>query len=388
MNNVRLLTIVFFLVFATTGATSPNLSIYLELLGADYARISTILATHAIVLMVCSYLWGRLSDHLGRRKPLVVSGLFGMSLSSGLMAIAPSAGFAWGVRVLDAAMMAAYATTSLAFLGDLLANSETRGQQMGTYRGLGSLSFALGAFAAGPIVDTLGIRPVYGLDASLLFIAGLIALTVYEPPLAPPTPAETASRPERLPVIFLAGVMLWGCGFSAAYSMWPNYLTSLGYPQSAANWLWGLTAIAELPFMNLVGLLGDTIGRTPVLVLGGVGMGFVMLGYLALNRWILGLMGVQLFRSFAYSAFTATSMIYATETGTARTRAGTIGVYNFSLSLGQVVGLAIGGQIVQFSSFQTLFWISTAIFMCSGLIFSLLRWRQPKEQSIGPAHLT
>jgi MFS family permease len=387
MNNVRLLTIVFFLVYATTGASSPNLSIYLEFLGADFARISTILATHAVVLMICSYLWGWFSDRLRRRKPVVVGGLFGMSLAFGLMAIAPSANFAWGVWFLDAVMMAAYGTTSLAFLGDLLADSETRGQQMGTYRGLGSLSFALGAFAAAPIVDTFGIRPIYALGAGLLLIAALIAVTVYEPPLAPPTPAQVASKPERLPVIFLVGVALWACGFSAAYSMWPNYLTSLGYPESAASLLWGLTAIAELPFMSLVGLLGDTIGRTPVLMMGGFGMGLVIMGYLGLHRWLVGLIGVQLFRSFAYSAFTATSMIYATETGTARTRAGTVGIYNVAMSLGQVLGLAIGGQIVQRSSFQTLFWISTAIFMSSGLIFGLLRWRQPEEKSLESAHL-
>lgn len=387
MKSVRRLTIVFFLVYATTGASSPNLSIYLELLGADYARISTILATHAVILMIFSYVWGRFSDYLGRRKPVVVGALFGMSLSFGLMAIVPSDNFAWGVRLLDAVVMAAYGTTSLAFLGDLLADSETRGQQMGTYRGLGSLSFALGAFTAGPIVDSFGIRPIYGLGAGLLLIAALIAVAIYEPPLAPPNPAQIASPPERLPLIFLAGVMLWACGFSAAYSMWPNYLTSLGYPQSTANWLWGLTAIAELPLMNLVGLLGDTIGRTPVLMMGGFGMGLVIMGYLGLNRWIVGLMGVQLFRSFAYSSFTATSMIYATETGTARTRAGTVGIYNVAMSLGQVLGLAVGGQIVQRSSFQTLFWISTAIFMSSGLIFGLLRWRQPEERSLGSAHL-
>ena len=385
MNSVRLLSIAFFLVYATTGASSPNLSIYLEQLGADYARISAILATHAIILMIFSYLWGRVSDRLRRRKPLVVGGLFGMSLSFGLLAIAPSDGFAWAVKLFDAVMMAAYATTSLAFLGDLLADSETRGQQMGTYRGLGSVSFALGAFAAGPIVDAFGIRPIYGLGAGLLFIAGLVALRVYEPPLATPAPSKTASAPERLPIIFLLGVTLWACAFSAAYSMWPNYLTSLGYPESTASWLWGLTALAELPFMNLVGLLADHIGRTPVLVMGGFGMGLVLMGYLVLNRWIIGLMGVQLFRSFAYSSFTATSMIYATETGTARTRAGTVGIYNMAMSLGQVVGLAVGGQIVQRSSFQTLFWLSTAIFFSSGLIFALLRWRQPEDQPLGSA---
>jgi MFS transporter, DHA1 family, multidrug resistance protein len=386
MNSVRLLTIAFFLVYATTGASSPNLSIYLEQLGADYARISAILATHAIILMIFSYLWGRVSDRLRRRKPMVVGGLFGMSLSFGLMAIIPSDGFAWAVKLFDAVMTAAYATTSLAFLGDLLADSETRGQQMGTYRGLGSVSFALGAFGAGPIVDAFGIRPIYGLGAGLLLIAAFVALMVYEPPLAAPAPTQAGSPPpERLPVIFLLGVTLWACAFSAAYSMWPNFLTSLGYPKSTANWLWGLTAIAELPFMSLVGVLADHIGRTPVLVMGGVGMGFVLMGYLGLNRWIIGLMGVQLFRSFAYSSFTATSMIYATETGTARTRAGTVGIYNMAMSLGQVIGLAVGGQIVQRSSFQTLFWISTAIFASSGLIFALLRWRQPEEQPLGSA---
>src|SRR5690606_13171551 len=126
--------------------------------------------------------------------------------------------------------------------------------------------------------------------------------------LAVPAPTQTSTPSERLPLIFLLGVMLWACAFSAAYSMWPNFLTSLGYPQSTANWLWGLTAIAELPFMSLVGLLADQIGRTPVLVMGGFGMGFVLMGYLGLSRWIIGLMGVQLFRSFAYSSFTATSM--------------------------------------------------------------------------------
>jgi MFS family permease len=383
MNSVRLLSIAFFLVYATTGATSPNLTIYLNQLGADYDRISYILFTHASILFVFSYLWGWVSDRLRRRKPLVVGGLFGMSLSLGLMAIIPSDGFAWAVKALDAMMAAAYATTSLAFLGDLLADSETRGQQMGTYRGLGSVSFALGSFGAGPIVDAFGIRPIYGLGAGLLFVAGLVALSVYEPPLATPAPTQTASPPERLPIIFLLGVTLWACAFSAAYSMWPNYLISLNYPDSTANWLWGLTAIAELPFMSLVGVLADHIGRTPVLVMGGVGMGFVLMGYLGLNRWIIGLMGVQLFRSFAYSSFTATSMIYATETGTARTRAGTVGIFNMAMSLGQAIGLLIGGPIVKLSSFQTLFWVSTAIFFSSGLIFSLLRWRQPEEQPLG-----
>ncbi len=386
LDSVQLLTIVLFLVFAATGATAPMLSLYLEALGASYARISVILTTYAVTLIVTNYLWGWLSDYLGRRKPMVVGSLFGLTLTFGLMALAPSYLFAWGVQVVEATAMAAYTTTSLAFLGDLLATSSTRARRIGSYRGFGSLSFALGAFGAGPIIDYLGMRQVYVLGACLFLMAGLVAVTLREVPAISThaeRPSTTREANNRLPVVFLAGVLLWSCALWAAYSMWPNFLTSLGYPKSAANWLWGLAAISEVPFMSLTGLLADGMGRTPVLVMGGLGLGLVLIGYVTLNQWLIGLMGVQVFRGFAYSAFTATSMTYAAEVGTARTRAGTVSVYNMTLYLGQILGLAMGGQIVQHSSFQMLFLVSTGIFICSGLMFWLLRRWQPAAPPLG-----
>jgi MFS family permease len=352
------------------------LSLYLESLGAGYARIAAILTTYAVASLIASYVWGRASDHLGRRKPLVVGGLLGMSLSLGLLALAPSYHFVWGVRVLEAVTMAAYGTASLAFMGDLLATSTARGRRMGSYRGFGSLSFALGAFCGGPIIEFLGMRQVFALGALLLLASGVVASTIRE---APPAREETSPAAPRatpqMPVPFLAGVFLWTGAFWAAYSMWPNFLSSLGYPKSAANWLWGLAAISEVPFMSVVGMLSDALGRAPVLAMGGVGLGLVLLGYVTLNRWLVGLMGVQAFRGFAYSAFTATSMIYAAESGTARSRAGSIGVYNVAMALGQILGLAMGGQIVQRAGFSALFLASTAVFVASGLVFWALRWR-------------
>jgi MFS family permease len=388
MDSVHLLTIVLFLVYAATGATSPMLSLYLESLGASYARISLILTTHAVVLMAASYGWGRFSDHLGRRKPLVVTGLFGLFLAFGLMAFAPSAEVAWGIWIVEALALAAYSTTSLALLGDLLETSATRGRRMGAYRGFGSLSFGLGAFGAGPVIDYLGMPTVYILGGGLYLGAGLVALFVREAKPAPAAADDPAPpAPQRLPLIFLAGVLLWSCAFAAAYSMWPNFLTSLGYPKSAANWLWGLAAISEVPMMALVGLMSDAIGRIPVLLMGGVGMGIVIIGYISLNAWLAGLMGTQLFRGFAYSAFTATSMIFAVETGTNRSRAGTVGIYHGAMSMGQILGLAAGGSIVQLAGFHTLFWLSTVIFICSGLMFGLLRWQQPAGSLLGEVQI-
>jgi MFS family permease len=385
MDSVHLLTIVLFLVYAATGATSPMLSLYLESLGASYAHISMILTTHAVISMTASYGWGRLSDRLGRRKPMVVIGLSGLCLAFGLMAWVPSAEVAWGVWIVEALALAAYSTTSLAFLGDLLDTSAVRGRRMGAYRGFGSLSFALGAFGAGPVIDYLGMRTVFMIGACLFLVAALVAVTIREAkPTVPVRPdGETPLPVQRLPLVFLAGVLLWSCAFAAAYSMWPNFLISLGYPKSTANWLWGLAAISEVPMMTFVGFLADGIGRVPILVMGGFGMGLVIIGYITLNAWLAGLIGSQLFRGFAYSCFTATSMIVAVETGTNRSRAGTVGIYHVAMSLGQIIGLAAGGSIVQLAGFYTLFWLSTAIFICSGLMFGVLRWRQPAGQVLG-----
>jgi|YNPNPStandDraft_1061719.scaffolds.fasta_scaffold13512_1 MFS family permease len=385
MDSIRLLTIVLFLVFAASGATSPMLSLYLQALGADYAHISAILTTYAVAALAASYAWGRLSDRLGRRKPLVVGGLWGGALAFGLLAAAPTATFAWGVRVFEAVAMTAYGTVSLAFMGDLLANNPARGRRMGSYRGFGSLSFALGAFGGGSIIQFLGMRQALALCALFLAAAAAVAMTIREAAPADPPPTTAAStaptRPQRMPFLFLLGVLLWTGAFWAAYSMWPNYLRDLGYPESAANWLWGLAAISEVPFMSVVGLLSDALGRAPVLAMGGLGVGLVLLGYVTLNRWLAGLMAVQVFRGFAYSAFTATSMIYATESGTARTRAGSVGVYNVAMALGQILGLAVGGQIVQRAGFTTLFLASALVFAASAAVFSTLHGQQAWKQA-------
>lgn len=385
MDSIRLLTIVLFLVFAASGATSPMLSLYLQSLGADYARISAILTTYAIASLVASYAWGRLSDRLGRRKPLVVGGLWGGALAFALLAAAPTATFAWGVRVLEAVAMTAYGTVSLAFMGDLLANHPARGRRMGSYRGFGSLSFALGAFGGGSIIQFLGMRQALALCALFLAAAAAVAMTIREAAPADPRPTPTTdaapAQPQRMPILFLLGVLLWTGAFWSAYSMWPNYLRDLGYPESAANWLWGLAAISEVPFMSVVGLLSDALGRAPVLAMGGLGVGLVLLGYVTLNRWLAGLMAVQVFRGFAYSAFTATSMVYATESGTARTRAGSVGVYNVAMSLGQILGLAVGGQVVQRAGFTTLFLASALVFAVSAAVFSTLHGQQAWKQA-------
>ena len=180
MDNILLLTLIIILVFGAIGIGSPLMTLYLESLGANYSRIALILATTASVSLVTSYAWGRLSDALGRRKPLIAAGLAGLALAYFLLSQVVSADWAWLVRLGEAASNAAYSTTSLALMGDLLATRDRRGQRMGVYRGLGSLAFAVGALLGGRLADHFSLRLTLQVCALLYLAAAAVALILRE----------------------------------------------------------------------------------------------------------------------------------------------------------------------------------------------------------------
>lgn len=388
MDGVRLLTLIIALVFTAMGVSVPLITLYLEALGADYVRISLILTTFAATAMVGNYVWGRVSDRLGRRKPLIMGGLAGLALAYALLSRAPTANWAWSVRVLEGASAAAYTTTSLALMGDLLAaGGGHRGRRMGTYRGMGSLAFAVGALAGGRLADHYSLRLAFGLCAILYTLAALGALALREvasptPPAEAPSteagvwPLASPSDDQRLPLPFLAGVFLWMAALASSASMWPNFMARLGYGKTVISGLWGLAAVTEAPVMWLAGNLSDVVGRAPLLTAGGIGVALVMLGYLTVARVLSALAGVQIVRGLAYGTYTASAMIFATEVGDERVRGSNSGLYNAAASGGQLMGLLMGGTLAQVRGFAFLFWVCAAGALLSGACFWTLRRRQ------------
>ena len=80
MNNYRILLVTNSISFGTAGIYLPLMTLYLQGLGADLALISIILTTSAVVGLAGSYIWGRLADRVGRRKPFYVGGLAAAAL--------------------------------------------------------------------------------------------------------------------------------------------------------------------------------------------------------------------------------------------------------------------------------------------------------------------
>ncbi len=374
MENLILMTAIGIILFMSRGIVGPINSLYVESLGANYVMIGVLGAITSLTVIVFSYVWGRLSDRQSKRKLFLVGGLAVLALSSGLTAIAPNYIYLFPLNVLGAAAQAAYGVVSLALMGDLLEQSgRARGRRMGVYRGLGSLGFGVLAFFSGSIADRLSLRAPFGLSAGFLIVAVVLALLVEEDPVHPAlettsaTPV-TSQMPVTLPTALplpplLISMFLWSLVTGAVYAVWANYMVGeLAFTQTEMSRLWGLASFSEFPLMILAGALSDRIGRPATLSLGFVAWALVFLGYVTtpVMPWIVG---VQLIRGFAYSAFTAASMTYAAEVRAKAQRGRISGLYSSAGSIGAIFGSTMGGALAQFAGTPTM------ILANAGLIF-------------------
>lgn len=411
MGNLARLTFISFLLFMSRGIVGPVSSLYSESLGADYVAIGLLGTVSSFTAVLASALWGTLSDRIGRRKNILVAGLFLLSLAEILVATAPGYRYLYAWNMLSALATAAYSTASLALMGDLLEQGNTtRGLHMGTYRGLASLGFGLMALIAGTVTDRLGLSSPFFIAAALALSAGLVALFVQEPAGRPPshgavrawlrqapgdlarkirgltqvivqigrstrpTPeAETTDRSPALPLApLLLASLLWSLVTGAVYAVWANYMvTDIGYTPTLMSRLWAVASLSEFPLMILAGWLSDRIGRLPMLSLGFAAWSLVFAGYIAapMMPWIIG---VQLLRGFAYSAFTATAMAYAAEVRGRDQRGRVSGLYSSAGGLGSILGGAVGGTLTQLLGFRAMFGVNAALILGGAIYLAIV----------------
>jgi MFS family permease len=367
MKNLILMTAIGVILFMSRGIVGPINSLYAESLGANYLTIGILGAITSLTTIVFSYVWGRMSDRRGKRKLFLVGGLAVLAMISGLMAIAPTFIYLFPINVVNAAAQAAYTVVSLALMGDILEKSmEARGRRMGIYRGLGSLGFGVLAFFSGSVADRFSLRAPFGLSAGFLVVAVALALLVEETPVhsapvasAPPAPEKPLTTLTLPPL--LVSMFLWSLVTGAVYAVWANYMVGeLDFTQSQMSRLWGLASFSEFPLMILTGAISDRIGRLSMLSLGFFAWTLVFLGYVVtpFMPWIVV---VQLIRGFAYSAFTAASMTYATEVRAKAQRGRISGLYSSAGSIGAILGSTMGGALAQFAGTPTMILASAAL---------------------------
>jgi len=438
MNDVLLMTLIAFILFMSTGVTGPLSSLYAESLGADYVAIGLLGTVRSLAAIVFGYVWGRASDLWGERKLFLAGSLAALSLSYVLIALVRSYQWLYPLRVLGALAQAGYGTASLALMGDLLERrSEDRGRRMGTFRGLASLGFGLMALISGTIADRTSLRVPFVMAAVFAAMAFVAALFVREPETDDPSvvrektvrealrvartlivqmgqeskaavglavrttrglfrrrslarpeavPAEAvpaeASDAVRLPLApLLVSALLWSLVTGAVYAVWANYMVGeIKYTPAAMTAVWALASTSEFPLMILAGWLSDRFGRLPMLSLGVLAWAVVFGGYVVapVLPWIIG---IQLVRGFAYSAYTATAMTYASEVRSRAQRGWASGLYSAAGGIGSIVGASVGGALTQLAGFRVMFASMSALIFLGAVYLGVEALRHRRKLS-------
>jgi MFS family permease len=360
------LTSVLFLVFLSGGLVSPVFSVYVQDLGASPFGVGLVMGVYQGTSLLSQYWWGRRSDRMGRRKPLLLFGTISLALSYVLTVLFQDWRWLLAVRVFEGVGFAAYSTGSLALIGDLLEDEQRRGRLMGLYRTFGSLAFGLAAFGSGWLADQLGIRVPLLLAGVCYALAFVVVWRIHETrrerdaitsvaPLATVTPHEAQLEPRAqfalLP--FLAMTIIWAFAFGSVVTQWPLYMQTIGYSVTAVGQLWSLAAVGEVVCFLIAGHLADLWGRKRVLLLGIVCMACVFLGY-TLSDALLWIVAVQVVRAFAYACFEAPAMLLATELGLRGQRGRLASLYYFATGVGGITGAVVGGAIARNFGYVTM----------------------------------
>ena len=369
---------VIFLNFTASGATMPFFGLYATSLGASLGQIALVVGVQSAVTVMSGLIWGRVSDRLGIRKPLIVGAMATMALAS--LAISQVPVWTWLIplHVLLGLAQGAQQTTSLALMGDIVEDHPHRGRMVSGYRMSGSLAFSVAIVTSGRISEVVGLRGSFLLAAAVYATAFVVSLLIRQPARR----AESARRlgfvglmrgPMR-PLLILA--LSFGVPFAAVFSVWPIWVADvLGYGRATFSQLWGIAAFVEVPMMFLSGLVVDRAGRRPTFVFGLLTFSLVYLLYY-LEPPLPGLVLAQVLRGVAFAAYTATALTMAVELAPPNERGRAAGLFTSAQGLAQIAGNWVGGPSAGAFGFATLYGAAAVTVIC-GAAYSYLALRRP-----------
>jgi len=172
-------------------------------LRADPAGMQWIVNAYLLPLSGLLLAGGALGDLDGRRKWLIV-GVAAFAAASVLCALAPDLGWLLAGRALQGLASAILLPNSLAILGGAF-EGEARGRAVGVWAGVGAAVSAVGPLLGGWLIDSIGWRPIFYINAPVALGAIVLAVLFIRD-----------SREKDRPPLDLPGMGLATAGLGAA----------------------------------------------------------------------------------------------------------------------------------------------------------------------------
>lgn len=370
MHTKRALPILFavmFFVMVGFGIIIPILPFYAEQLGASPTELGFLMAVYSVMQLLFAPMWGRISDRVGR-KPVILTGIFGLAISFFLMAIANNLWMLFAARIIGGILSSANMPTVMAYVADIT-SEEDRGKGMGIIGASVGLGFILGPAIGGVFSQVSLSFPFYiaGLSSFLTF---LIVLFVLQESLSKESRGESAKKKVSIgkqlkgPVSILYFLQLFVsismAGLEATFAYF--VAAKLGMGAVELGYLFMIMGFAgALVQGGLVGVLTKKFGEGFVIQIGvlvsAIGFGLILL----INSFTTAAIFLTIFGIGNGVIRPSISALLTKVSGVSH--GSVTGLLSSFDSLGRVLGPPLGGM---------LFSISIGFPYISGVLLSLI----------------
>ncbi|OTF11738.1 MFS transporter [Halorubrum sp. SD612] len=305
--------------------------------------------------------WGALSDALGTRVPLIVTGALGGAASYVALASLPGLGLGFGaallVRVVGGALTIGAFSLSITLLMDLRGGN---GRNMGTAGFAIGLGAAVGSVVGGSLAGLGALYPVYA-GAVVLAAAGVLAVTIGD--RAGAVSADTRTDSGATDEVGFRNVLararttpglLVPLAFGFVDRLTAGFFALVGvyYFQDPATF--GLSAAGAgatlalffVPFALLqspLGALSDRIGRFLPVVAGSLAYGVATVGVGVAPAYPIAA-ALMVLVGVCGALMAPATMALVTDLVEPEVRGAAMGLFNVFGSLGFLAGFLVGGS--------------------------------------------
>lgn len=395
INWKRNLTIAWLGCFLTGAAFSlvmPFLPLYVEQLGVTgHSALNLwsgiVFSITFLFSAIASPFWGGLADRKGRKLMLLRSAL-GMAIVMLLMGLAQNI---WQFLILRALLgvLGGFIPNANALIATQVPRNKS-GWALGTLSTGGVSGALLGPLAGGLLADSYGLRPVFFITATVLFLCFVLTLLLIREQFAPVNKKEmlhareviaSLKNPKLVLSLFVTTMIIQVATGSIAPIL-TLYVRDLAGSVSNIAFISGMIAsvpgVAALLSAPRLGKLGDRIGPEKILitaliisVLLLIPMSFVQTPLqLGVLRFLLGAADGALLPAVQ------TLLVY----NSSNQIAGRVFSYNQSFrDIGNVTGPLIGSAVSASYGFRAVFCITAAVVLCNAIYTGLsLRRRRAR----------
>jgi len=372
----------FFAIFSTTISKSPVLPLYVHALGGGAIIIGLISAFSPLAGMLFSFPVGILSDKIGRKKLLVISGII-FVISPLLYLLVSSPGWLIPIRFFHGCATAILGPVASAII--VSAYSKSKGEKLGIYSSstlIGrTLAPMLGGFIisyfANPAIPIASYRMVY--IAAFILAIPVFILILFVKDEKQKTVAITKNvfyldlkyfftnkRLFSTAIVEMATYFAYG----AFETYLPLYLMKFNIPVYQIGLIFSIQILSIALSKPIFGKLADKIDKRKQ-IMGGILLLGIAMGIIGFFQPIISVIILGIIFGLGLSFSTIATSTYVAEVTKKDKLGASLGGLSAIMDVGQTIGPLLTGIIITYISYTAGFMLSLILAIISAIIFYL-----------------